>query len=87
VYIPTRYAPVRHCSEEPFDLHVLGLPPAFVLSQDQTLKFESIKSLKIEFWLFEVYITSRPALILFAALCSPTKAYITLYLLCTYDYE
>ena len=22
-----------------FDLHVLGLPPAFVLSQDQTLKF------------------------------------------------
>jgi hypothetical protein len=23
-----------------FDLHVLGLPPAFVLSQDQTLKFE-----------------------------------------------
>jgi hypothetical protein len=25
----------------PFDLHVLGLPPAFVLSQDQTLKFET----------------------------------------------
>ena len=23
----------------PFDLHVLGMPPAFVLSQDQTLKF------------------------------------------------
>ena len=23
-----------------FDLHVLGLPPAFVLSQDQTLKFD-----------------------------------------------
>jgi hypothetical protein len=22
-----------------FDLHVLGMPPAFVLSQDQTLKF------------------------------------------------
>jgi hypothetical protein len=22
----------------PFDLHVLSLPPAFVLSQDQTLK-------------------------------------------------
>jgi len=33
---------------------VLGLPPAFVLSQDQTLKFVSIKSLKIEFWFFEV---------------------------------
>ena len=24
----------------PFDLHVLGLPPAFVLSQDQTLKLQ-----------------------------------------------
>jgi hypothetical protein len=27
----------RRC---PFDLHVLGLPPAFALSQDQTLKLE-----------------------------------------------
>jgi hypothetical protein len=27
----------RRC---PFDLHVLSLPPAFVLSQDQTLKFK-----------------------------------------------
>ena len=26
--------------KDAFDLHVLGLPPAFVLSQDQTLKFE-----------------------------------------------
>ena len=26
----------------PFDLHVLGLPPAFVLSQDQTLQEENI---------------------------------------------
>ena len=43
----TRYSPVRHCpllpfAEAPFhrfsfDLHVLGTPPAFVLSQDQTL--------------------------------------------------
>ena len=30
-------------AEAPFtlDLHVLGLPPAFVLSQDQTLQFDS----------------------------------------------
>ena len=28
----------------PFDLHVLGLPPAFVLSQDQTLKLYEILS-------------------------------------------
>ena len=31
-----------------FDLHVLGLPPAFVLSQDQTLK---LKDLILVFWL------------------------------------
>ena len=32
------YSPVRHWYCYPFDLHVLGTPPAFVLSQDQTLK-------------------------------------------------
>jgi hypothetical protein len=41
--VPTRYSPVRHSPETEapgaFDLHVLGMPPAFVLSQDQTLKF------------------------------------------------
>ena len=41
------YSPVRHCPRfqltevsihsASFDLHVLGTPPAFVLSQDQTL--------------------------------------------------
>jgi len=46
--LPTRYSPVRrfpvdHSSEESvttfsLDLHVLGTPPAFILSQDQTLK-------------------------------------------------
>jgi hypothetical protein len=37
----TRYAPVRRSSPDksglPLDLHVLGLPLAFILSQDQTL--------------------------------------------------
>ena len=37
----TRYAPVRHSQAPegalPSDLHVLGLPLAFILSQDQTL--------------------------------------------------
>src|SRR5207253_1353626 len=37
----TCYAPVRHWpraeARNPFDLHVLSAPPAFVLSQDQTL--------------------------------------------------
>jgi hypothetical protein len=40
---------VTHPSATPvllraFDLHVLSLPPAFVLSQDQTLKFEELCS-------------------------------------------
>ena len=42
--LPTRYSPVRHSVTSPkgcasFDLHVLGTPPAFILSQDQTLKY------------------------------------------------
>src|SRR3954447_138554 len=39
---PTCYSPVCHssgdCSPLAFDLHVLGTPPALILSQDQTLK-------------------------------------------------
>ena len=34
---PLRYKLASY-SVSPFDLHVLGTPPAFVLSQDQTLK-------------------------------------------------
>src|SRR5207237_1487537 len=37
---PMCYSPVRHslspCGERTYDLHVLGTPPAFILSQDQT---------------------------------------------------
>ena len=40
-HVPTRYSAVRRsCTPEgalPLDLHVLGTPPAFILSQDQTL--------------------------------------------------
>ena len=34
----------------PFDLHVLSLPPAFALSQDQTLRFDEFvpASLRID---------------------------------------
>ena len=28
--------------KSPFDLHVLGMPPAFVLSQDQTLRLKTV---------------------------------------------
>ena len=44
--LPTCYSPVRRFTKlpkEPFslDLHVLSTPPAFVLSQDQTLQLKS----------------------------------------------
>ena len=45
----TRYAPVRHSSASedllPFDLHVLSLPLAFILSQDQTLRCNKLNCL------------------------------------------
>ena len=31
------FLPKNSVEEVPFDLHVLGTPPAFILSQDQTL--------------------------------------------------
>jgi hypothetical protein len=41
-HIPTCYSPVRRSPCGAHDLHVLSMPPAFTLSQDQTLKFISI---------------------------------------------
>ena len=47
--LPTCYSPVRHSSPEsklsalPFDLHVLSMPPAFNLSHDQTLQFNTFR--------------------------------------------
>ena len=68
----TRYAPVRHsCIPEgtlPFDLHVLGLPLAFILSQDQTLQTNKsffqfsrkiIKWLLLRFFLFSFSISKN----------------------------
>ena len=50
--LPTRYSPVRRSPSDPspegsvtdfpLDLHVLGTPPAFILSQDQTLKIKFV---------------------------------------------
>jgi hypothetical protein len=46
--LPTCYSPVRRspAAEATFahDLHVLSTPPAFILSQDQTLQFESFST-------------------------------------------
>ena len=52
-HVPIYYSPVRHSSASssprrdhsdllPFDLHVLGLPPTFNLSHDQTLQFKKV---------------------------------------------
>ena len=46
----TCYSPVRHSPppsklrSSPFDLHVLSTPPAFVLSQDQTLRTKTFRN-------------------------------------------
>jgi hypothetical protein len=46
--LPTCYSPVRRSSTPegafPLDLHVLSTPPAFVLSQDQTLQEQVAKT-------------------------------------------
>ena len=75
--IPTRYSPVRRCPppEDGFslDLHVLGLPPAFVLSQDQTLTLLSARNIPQK----EVCPTrhkSRPSILKLAS-DARTKAY------------
>ena len=40
----TRILPKLSSDKSPLDLHVLGTPPAFVLSQDQTLMFNPLPS-------------------------------------------
>ena len=40
----TGFHPKTSANLSPLDLHVLGTPPAFVLSQDQTLAFNPFKS-------------------------------------------
>jgi hypothetical protein len=37
-------ARLADCSAASLDLHVLGAPPAFILSQDQTLRFEPVNA-------------------------------------------
>ena len=49
---PSATKNIKQAQYSPFDLHVLSVPPAFVLSQDQTLhKFVSpSRSLCFEIW-------------------------------------
>ena len=56
--LPTRYSPVRRypflqstevsIRKFPLDLHVLGTPPAFILSQDQTLNEWYLNSFELK---------------------------------------
>ena len=63
--LPTRYSPVRHFTlpvarDFSFDLHVLGTPLAFVLSQDQTLQLNpEIRSQRTRLFFTEKSPTTR----------------------------
>ena len=48
--LPTCYSPVCHASKLAFDLHALDMPPAFTLSQDQTLSKNLDKSRLYRIW-------------------------------------
>ena len=73
----------------PFDLHVLGTPPAFVLSQDQTLRediSEPFVAQSIAYWHFQVPFYRDLGIqlfrlsIAFASLCcsvAPVLTYLT----------
>ena len=62
--LPTCYSPVRRspATEVTFahDLHVLSTPPAFILSQDQTLQFRSLSPEPKSKRLFRNCIPIRP---------------------------
>ena len=49
----------------PFDLHVLSMPPAFNLSQDQTLQFNTFASLKPAAYLFSLKFFKAPTQFVF----------------------
>ncbi len=67
--LPTRYSPVRRfplvesteASSTSFslDLHVLGTPPAFILSQDQTLKITYIGAVMVFLFVLGSLVNAR----------------------------
>ena len=74
--LPTRYSPVRHSVTKvfipkksvlsaSFDLHVLSTPPAFILSQDQTL-VKSVCSVRMT-------LAIHPLLLFWKSLASITR--------------
>ncbi len=64
--LPTRYSPVRYSViyiflpkdsvvSASFNLHVLGTPPAFILSQDQTLMLKFCPRIKLGLFPFTAF--------------------------------
>ena len=74
----TRYAPVRRSSPEycypalPLDLHVLSLPLAFILSQDQTLH---CKNCSLRFTVYRFLFTVSPLTFIDSSSCPPFTLY------------
>ena len=57
----------------PLDLHVLGTPPAFVLSQDQTLPFNPFKNASQPFGLPRLFYSLESSL---------SSSFLRVYFLC-----
>ena len=74
--IPTCYSPVRHESNS-FDLHVLSTPPAFILSQDQTLQKKSIE-FKLKIKLTRIYYTATLAQFSYNRIDTKVYAFLSL---------
>ena len=55
-YVLRTRSPLGYIAASPFDLHVLGTPPAFILSQDQTLRKKIFHSCE---WLFTDFLLDR----------------------------
>ena len=71
---PLSHNPQQAVSCASFDLHVLGMPPAFILSQDQTLNKLYLKQrfrrIKIDLLKFNLFQNKSQNRILFYSRCS-----------------
>ena len=78
LYSPVRHFPLPEGSFS-FDLHVWGTPPAFVLSQDQTLRCQKYMSdtlWKSDLTHFTILVLSPVSLIMPKLNASPSRAHI-----------
>jgi hypothetical protein len=90
--LPTCYSPVRHCTHRPkptfsFDLHVLGTPPAFVLSQDQTLQFNWLEGEKSPYFSKKRQMSATSSHPHYSVLKDPKESHIRLRVSQFFDYR